>query len=148
MDEIEEVQTRSLEWGCVCNLIDKIGGIEDKIEGGWDELINMLADDVIGEDSWEKDTSRIFFVIYAFVFRLYYRLKANPEKRPFDVLSKVTISGEEYFRITNYSYKTFKWATSSGLGDMISNNYMDIPSSKLTEQQIRAFSRRIKKEEK
>lgn len=147
MEEITEAHTKSLEWGCVCNLINKIGDIEENIPGGWDELISMIADDVISEGEKVTDTTKIFFVIYGFVFRLYYRLKACPERREFDVISTTTTGdGEEFFRVVNYSYKMFKWAVSSGFSDWISTNYLDIPQSKLTEQQRRAFSRRIKKE--
>lgn len=142
MEEIEELHAESLEWGCVCNLIDKIGNIEDEMDGHWDELINMVSD-MIDKESNEKDAARIFFNIYEFCFRLYYRLRSNPTKRAFNQISKTTIGGEEAYRITNYDYKTFKWAKSGGFIDTVSNDYMDLPSDKLTTNQRRAFDRRI-----
>ena len=71
MEEIEELHTRSLEWGCIANLIDKIGSIEEGIEGHWDELCDMIAD-MMEQEGKEKDPTKIFFDVYAFCFRLYY----------------------------------------------------------------------------
>lgn len=142
MEEIETVHARSLEWGCVANLVDKIADIESSIEGGWDELANMVAD-VIDKEGQEKDPVTIFFTIYVFFFRLYFRLKRNQTKREFNQVSKINIAGEEVYRITNYDYKTFKWAKSEGFMDRVSNDYIDLPADKLTTNQRRAFDRRI-----
>lgn len=142
MEEIEEIHTKSLEWGCVCNLLDKISGIEEKIDGHWDELLDMLADMMADEDK-EKDPSKIFFDVYAFCFRVYYRLRANPTKRAFNQISKINVAGKEVYRITNYDYKTFKWARTGGFMDDVSNDYMDLPADKLTTNHRRAFDRRI-----
>lgn len=142
MEEIEELHTRSLEWGCICNLIDKIGAIEDKMEGHWDELCDMIAD-VVDKEGREKNPEVIFFDLYEFFFRLYYRLRANPTKRAFNKVSKTNIAGKEVYRITNYDYKTFKWARTGGFIDGVSNDYMDLPADKLTTNQRRAFDRRL-----
>lgn len=142
MEEINELHTRSLEWGCICNLIDKIGDIEDKMDGHWDELLDMAAD-IIDQEGREKNPEIVFFYLYEFFFRLYYRLRSNPTKRAFNQISKTNISGKEVYRVTNYDYKTFKWAKSGGLMDGVSNDYMDLPSDKLTTNQRRAFERRI-----
>ena len=87
MDELNELKTRSLEWGCICNLINKIGDIEENIDGHWDELLDMIAD-VIHEEGEEKDPTKLFFDVYEFFFRLYYRLRDNPAKRDFNQVSK------------------------------------------------------------
>ena len=142
MEEIDEVHTRSLEWGCVCNLIDKIGEIEDKMDGHWDELCDMIAD-MVDQEGREKDPTKIFFDVYAFCFRLYYRLRANPVKRDFNQISKIDIAGKEVYRITNYDYKTFKWARTGGFIEGVSNDFVDLPADKLTTNQRRAFDRRI-----
>lgn len=147
MEEIKDLHTISLEWGCVANLVDKIGEIESNIDGGWDELANMIAD-MIDQESQEKDPAKVFFDIYQFCFRLYYRLRNNPEKRNFNQIDKITIAGKEVYRITNYDYKTFKWAKSEGFIEGISNDYIDLLTDKLTTNQRRAFDRRMKKEEK
>lgn len=146
MEEIEEIHTRSLEWGCVCNLIDKIGGIEEKIDGHWDELLDMIAD-VINAEGQEKDPSKIFFYVYEFFWRLYYRLRSNPTRRKFNQVRKETHSGEEVYWITNYDYKTFKWAMqlarTGGYTDEINNDWIKIPADKLTTNQRRALDRRL-----
>lgn len=142
MEEINELHTRSLEWGCVCNLIDKIGELEENIDGHWDKLLNMIAD-VISEEGEEKDPSVIFFTIYEFFFRLYYRIRSNPTKREFNQISKITVAGEEVYRITNYDYKTFKWAKSGGFIGGVSNDYIDLPDKKLTVNQRRSLDRRL-----
>lgn len=142
MEKIEELHTRSLEWGCICNLIDKIGDIEEKMEGHWDELLDMIAD-TVGKEGQEKNPEVIFFDLYEFFFRLYHRLRANPTKRPFNLVDKINVAGKEVYRVTNYDYKTFKWAKSGGFIDGVSNDYMDLPSDKLTTNQRRAFDRRI-----
>lgn len=142
MEEINELHTRSLEWGCVCNLIDKIGELEENIDGHWDKLLNMIAD-VISEEGEEKDPSVIFFTIYEFFFRLYYRIRSNPIRREFNQISKITIAGEEVYRITNYDYKTFKWAKSGGFIGGVSNDYIDLPDKKLTVNQRRSLDRRL-----
>lgn len=142
MEEITDLHTRSLEWGCVCNLIDKISEIEDSIDGHWDELLDMIAD-TIGEEGKEEDPAKVFFCIYEFFFRLYYRLRTNPTKRAFNQVSKTNIAGKEVYRVTNYDYKTFKWAVIGGLIEGVNNDYMDLPADKLTTNQRRAFDRRI-----
>lgn len=142
MQEINELHNRSLEWGCVCNLIDKIGLIEDSIDGHWDELCDMVAD-VIDQEGREENPETIFFYLYEFFYRLYYRLRSNPTKRDFNQVSKINIAGKEAYRITNYDYKTFKWAKSGGFIDGVSNDYMDLPADKLTTNQRRAFDRRL-----
>lgn len=142
MDEINEIHTKSLEWGCVCNLIDKIGEIEEKMDGHWDELLDMISD-MVDKEGREKDPTVIFFDVYQYCFRLYYRLRNNQTKREFNQVSKTNIAGKEVYRITNYDYKTFKWARSGGFIEGVSNDYMDLPEDKLTTNQRRAFDRRI-----
>lgn len=142
MKEIEEIHTRTLEWGCVTNLIDKISNIEEGIDGHWDELCDMVAE-MIEQESKEKDPSKIFFCLYQFCFHLYYRLRNNPVKRKFNLINKINVAGKEVYRITNYDYRTFKWAKSGGFLEGISNDYMDLPSDKLTTNQRRALERRI-----
>lgn len=142
MEKINELHTRSLEWGCIANIIDKIGEIEDKMDGHWDELCDMIAD-IVDQEGQEKNPETIFFDLYEFFFRLYYRLRANPAKRDFNQVSKTNIAGKEVYRITNYDYKTFKWARTGGFIEGVSNDYMDLPADKLTTNQRRAFDRRL-----
>ena len=144
MEEITALHNLNLEWGCITNLLDKISDIEDKIEGGWPELIDMVVDAVSEEGENKTDPATLFFNLYQFLFRLYYRLKTNPEKRPFNKVSKTEISGEDFFLLQNYDYTTFKWLRAIGCGDRISNDYAHVPVSKLTDKQRRAFERKAK----
>lgn len=142
MEEINEIHTQNLEWGCVANLVNKIAELEETMDGHWDELLDMIAD-VIDQEGREPDPSKVFFDIYQFFFRLYYRLRINPTKRDFNQISKTNISGKEFYIITNYDYKTFKWAKAEGFIGRLSNDYIYLPTEKLTTNQRRAFDRRI-----
>ena len=138
---MKEIHTLNLEWGCVTNLLDRICTIENDIDGHWDELIDIISN-MIDQESNESPEN-IFFNVYQYAWRLYYRLRNNSTKRSFNQISKINVAGEEVYRITNYDYKTFKWAKSGGLIDGISNDYIDLPADKLTANQRRAFDRRI-----
>ena len=140
MEEITKLHNLNLEWGCITNLIDKIGDMEDKIEGGWPELIDMVVDAMSEEGEAKRDPADLFFDLYQYLFRLYYRLKMNPVKRPFNIIRKSET--EEAFILTNYDYTTFKWVKAIGCGDRISNDYVIIPTNKLSDKQRRAFERK------
>lgn len=143
MEEIQTLHNLNLEWGCITNLIDKIGGIEDEIEGGWPELIDMVVDAMSEEGEAKREPADLFFDLYQFLFRLYYRLKMNREKRPFNYIKKTkTSTGGDAFMLYNYDYTTFKWIKSIGCGDRISNDYAIIPADKLNDKQRRAFERK------
>ena len=146
MEEIEMLHNLNLEWGCLTNLMDKISDIEDKIEGGWPELIDMVAD-AVEEGGNEEDPAELFFSLYNFLFRLYHRLKINPAVRPFNKIERLSVLDKDYFRVTNYGYGTFKWAHKQGIVDKISNDYIDIEISKLDDKQRRAFERRCEGKE-
>lgn len=139
MEEIEQLHNLNLEWGCITNLMDKISTIEDSIEGGWPELIDMVAD-AVTEEGEAKDPVSAFFNLYQFLWRLYYRVKANPEKRKFNEYSK---QGEEYW-ITNYDFKAFKWAKRKEALGGLDNLVIRIPEDKLTADERRVLNRRCK----
>lgn len=143
MDEIKELHTRNLEWGCICNLVDKISEIEDKMEGHWDELIDMVATAITDEQD-NKDPETLFFNFYEYMFRLYYRLRNNPTKRPFNQMSKTEINGETVYRITNYDYNTFKWAKKMGYLNMVGNDYIDFHAKEMSGSLVRTFERRLR----
>lgn len=142
MEEIKGMHSLEIEWGCITNLMDRISLLEEEIDGGWMELIEMIADAVTME-STNQDPSSVFFSLYQFMWRLYYRVKANPTKRPFNQISKTTILEKEVYRVTNYNYEHFKWAMKLGVSGTVTNDYIDIPATKLTDKQRRAFDRRI-----
>lgn len=143
MDEVKEIHTRNLEWGCICNLVDKISEIEDEMEGHWDELVDMVAT-AITDEQGNKDPETLFFNLYEYMFRLYYRVRNNPTKRPFNQMSKTEIKSETVYRITNYDYNTFKWAKKTGYIDTITNDYIDFPTKGMSDSLVRTFERRLK----
>lgn len=137
MTETEELHSLNLEWGCITNLTNKISDITDAIEGGWPELIDMVAD-IMSEEGEKKDPIETYFSLYQFMFRLYYRLKANPERRPFNRITEYN----DAFYVTNYDYKFFKWARANGFGNCISNLDIQVSKDKLSESQLRSFDKR------
>lgn len=141
MEEITALHSLNLEWGCVTNLLDKIISIEDKIEGGWPELIDMVADSMT-EEGEKKDPVSVFFNLYGFMFRLYYRIKYDPVRQPFNRASYN--EKNKLFTIDNYDYKTFVWAIDNGLSGGISNSHITIPEEKLSKKQIERLKMKCK----
>lgn len=139
MEDIEKLHNLNLEWGCITNLMDKISGIEDGIDGGWPELIDMIAD-AVTEEGENKDPASAFFNLYQFLFRLYYRVKSNPAKKPFNQYYK---GEDDKYWIINYSYAIFKWARAQGFAQEIDNDIIKIPADKLNDKQRRVLDRRI-----
>ena len=144
MEEIEKLHNLNIEWGCVTNLMDKISNIEDKIEGGWPELIDMVADAVTEEGENKTDPAEMFFGLYQFLFRLYHRLKVNSVVREFNTVYKFTARGKEVYRVTNYNYQIFKFARKVGAGSSITNDFIDFEADKLTTKQRASFDSRCK----
>ena len=140
MEEISQLHNLNIEWGCITNLMDKISNIEGKIEGGWPQLVDMVAD-AMTEEGENKDPASAFFSLYQYMWRLYYRVKNNPVKRPFNQYRKD--EGGKYW-ITNYTYATFKWARAQGFMGEIDNDNIKIPADKLDDKQRRALDRRCK----
>lgn len=141
MEEIKAMHELSLEWGCITNLMDKIVDIEASLDGGWDELIDMVAD-AVTEEGGKKDPEGAFFRLYSFLWRLYFRLRNGQQKEPFNKYS--LDEKNEKFMVENYDYKTFCWAINKGFTDGISNNYLYIPLKSLSEGQISKLKNRCK----
>lgn len=139
MEEISALHNLNLEWGCITNLMDKISAIEEKINGGWPQLIDMVAD-AVTEEGEEKDPTEAFFCLYQFLWRLYYRIKSNPEIRPFNQYSK---HGDKYW-ITNYNYDIFKWTKKQGLLQEVDNLVIKISEEKIPDKVKKALDRRCK----
>lgn len=141
MEEIKELHQLNLEWGCITNLLDRISSLEDKIEGGWPELIDMVSDAMTLE-AMNKNPVTAFFNLYGFMWRLYYRVKNNPTKQPFNRYSYD--EKNRWFMIYNYDYKTYCWLIEKKLADGISGGYATIPEEKLTNEQVSLLKRRCK----
>lgn len=143
MDELAKIRQSELAWGSIDNLVERIIDIEENIEGGWMELVDMVAD-AMSEEGEGKSTFSSFIYLFNFLYHLLFRLKTNPNKRKFNQVDKIRVAGKEVYRITNYDYKTFKWAKKSGFGDGVSNDCIDIPGDKLSTKQIASIERRCK----
>lgn len=145
MEETQAMHQTNLEWGCITNIINKLSDLEDSIDGGWPELVDMVADAVTAE-STNKDAVDVFFSLYQFLFRLYYRVKNDPEPKPFNIIRDHTEQNawRECFEIYNYGYETFKWARNNGYGPHISNTTILVPKNSLNDKQRIAFERKSK----
>lgn len=142
MEEIKELHNNNFDWPVVMALMNKISDLLDTISGGWNEAEEMLADAV--EVSSKEPSERIFYVVYQFMFRFYYRLKNNNAAGDFNQVSMVEINDSPYYRITNYDFKTYRWAKEHDFLWSVSNAYMDIPKDKLSVAQQKALDSKIR----
>ena len=141
--ELDYMHSLQLEWGCITNLMCKISDIEDKIEGGWEELADMLTLATDEEERGNQDPVDVFFHLYMFLFRLYYRLKANPTVRKFNIVTEVDLYDKKYFRVTNYDYAMFRWAKRNKYDERMTNDYFDVEIEKLPKKVVLNFRKRI-----
>lgn len=153
-DKEQELHSVEQEWGAICRLIDKIGDREEEL-GQWDDLINMVADLVDKEDG-DKDPSHLARDVFAYLWRLYFRIKAYDRPKPFNSVKEGKMqvkTSEQYseeqdgFFIYNYDYKTYLWAKyTANARDHIDNNAIWVAKSALTPAQIKHFTALAKKE--
>lgn len=141
MDDADYIRETTLAYGAVMNMMDRVVSINED----WTEILDMMSD-VFDEEHNNKDPEDIFNTVYQFIFRLYLRLKINPEKRQFNIVTHEKTNTGEWFRITNYDYNTFKWAKKGGFISGITNDFIDLPLEKLNDNQIKAFEKRARKE--
>ena len=59
MEELSTKRQSELAWGSIANIVDKISDEEEKIDGGWPELIDVVADAMTEEGS-VKSTANAF----------------------------------------------------------------------------------------
>lgn len=130
-------------WDCVGNMVERISDTVDTIEGGWDEMIDEVVNAMESEDS-NPSQKELLINLYQYLCRVWYRLKANPTKRPFNIISEVTEFDKQFFRITNYDYKMFKWAKAHKFNNRVCNDSIDIPQDALDNNTKQAFKARIK----
>lgn len=124
------------EWDKLMSLMQSIG------EGKpYDALAEMVVDALESEED-NLNIHDAVFNLYSFFFRVLCRVNSNPEERPFNIVTEVHTSTDDRIRITNYDYKTYKWAKKI-CGDYISNDYIDFPVDKLTKQQLTALKSRM-----
>jgi len=141
MDDADYIRNTTLAYGAVMNIMDRIVSINED----WTELLDMMSE-VFDEEHNNKDPKAVFDNVYQFLFRIYLRLKVNPEKRKFNITTIEDDNVSKWVRITNYDYKTFKWAKENGFISGLTNDFIDIPVDKLNNNQLKAFEKRARKE--
>lgn len=149
MEEIRAIHNTSIEWGCICNLADRIGTVEEKI-GPWDDLINLVAD-IFDSEGQSLDNKHLAFDVYPFFWHLYYRIREWEKPVPFNQVrlfkQSVSADGKQYredkdgYMIHNYDYKTYLWARKLGFGDYICNDWLWVAKEALTPAQIKRFDK-------
>lgn len=105
----------------------------------WDELRNMVVDQMFSEPITAVTPETLTHA--RFLIRLCIRCKSI-DKSEFNRVSFNEMQNR--FCITNYDYKTFKWAIDQGFSDTIDNNCIYMPADKLTAAQVAAFKKKIK----
>lgn len=140
MDDADYIRETTLAYGAMMNLMDRIVSLTD----GWEEMLDMVSE-VFEEEYHNKNPEVMFTTVYQFLFRVYLRLKTNPNKREFNVTTMGDNNVKQWVRITNYDYKTFKWAKENGFISGVTNDFIDLPLEKLNEKQIKAFKRRAER---
>ncbi len=133
MEELSQKNNVTFMWGSVAKIMCDIDDTCSTIDGGWPEIIEMVAD--CFEDAKDKPVCEVFANIFNFLYRLNWRIKTDPRKRPFNTVSEE----EESFTISNYDYATFKWAKSLGV-KIEHNDKIVVPKVKLTTKQCTALS--------
>ena len=151
MEEIKEIHEASLEWGAICNIVDRISDVEEKI-GPWDDLINMVAN-IFDTESQSKDNKHLAMDVFPFFWHLYYRIRAYDKPVPFNQVSAMKQStsaeGKQYredkdgYMIQNFDYKTYLWAKKLGFGDYICPGWLWVAKEALTPAQVQRFEKLI-----
>lgn len=135
--ELAEKNNVTFMWGSVAKVMCDIDDTCSTIDGGWPEMIEMVAD--CFEDAKDKPVCEVFVNIFNFLYHLNWRLKKNPHKSKFNVVGK----GENFYTIDNYDYATFKWCKSLGV-KIDDDCTAAIPFDKLTINQRSALDQKIK----
>ena len=140
----DETASRELLWGSVTRLMDKISDEEDRLQ--WPELIDMIVD-TYSEESTNKDGMDIFFSLYQFLMRVYYRIKTMDKPEPFNEVSKTTrLENHEevpMFMVKNYDYKMFKWAKNKGFTEYMTTDWFLVRVRDLSPSERKGFENKV-----
>lgn len=134
-------------YGECAYILDKICEKCDSMEGGWDDLINYLAE--IDDTQFETERD-YYYYYYKFVSRIWWRIRNWSEPQAFNQVSKkeVAVNREgkvkyvDGFSIWNYDYKMFMWAMNRKFTYGMNPSMIDVPADELTPAELRRFEKR------
>ena len=111
---------------------------------GRDDIINMLSDSFDLMES-EKEASKIFFNVYQYAWRVYFRMKSLNKDMPINRVTLENRDHEEVYVVSNYDYKMFLWAKSKGYTKTLTNNEFIVEPESLTPAEKRRFEKQAEK---
>lgn len=125
---------------------DKIFDKCESMEGGWDDLLNMIASI---DDFSLKTEQDLYNYHYKFLQNVYWRIHSWDVAQEFDRVFDKEVYAErdgklrhvEGYSIWNYSYKVFKWAVQRGFTYGMGTQMLDVPKDILTEPEIKRFEK-------
>ena len=144
MEELNNIEKEDnlLGWGTASALLAKAGDLAEAM--GRDDIINMLSDSFDLMES-EKDASKIFFNVYQYAWRVYFRMKFLNKDMPINRVTLENRNHEEVYVVSNYDYKMFLWAKSKGYTKTLTNNEFVVEPESLTPAEKRRFEKQAEK---
>ena len=144
MEELNNIEKEDnlLGWGTASALLAKAGDLAEAM--GRDDIINMLSDSFDLMES-EKDASKIFFNVYQYAWRVYFRMKSLNKDMPINRVTLENRNHEEVYVVSNYDYKMFLWAKSKGYTKTLTNNEFVVEPESLTPAEKRRFEKQAEK---
>lgn len=123
----------------LASLISEAADLATELGDKGEFILNDL-DKIV--DETEKDPKEIPFAI-EFIKHIVYRLKSK-----FDMniaVNRVTEVASEctFFRISNYSWNMFMWATTFGFGRFINNDSINIPKRDMQSSVAEKFEKQV-----
>ena len=142
MEELEKVKKEDelMGWGTAATLLGKAADLAEEM--GRDDIINMLSD---AFDLMEtiREPSKVFFDVYQFAFRVYFRMKKLAKDMPINRVTLEHRGVDDVYVVTNYDFKMFLWAKNKGYASTISNNDFIVPPETLTPAEARRFEKQV-----
>lgn len=144
MEELNKIEKEDtlLGWGTASALLAKAGDLAEAM--GRDDIINMLSDSFDLMES-ERDASKIFFNVYQYAWRVYFRMKFLAKDMPINRVTLENRDHEKVYVVSNYDYKMFLWAKSKGYTKTLTNNEFVVDPSTLTPAETRRFEKQAEK---
>ena len=144
MEELNKIEKEDtlLGWGTASALLAKASDLAEAM--GRDDIINMLSDSFDLMES-EKEASKIFFNVYQYAWRVYFRMKFLAKDMPINRVTLENRNHEDVYVVSNYDYKMFLWAKSKGYTKTLTNNEFVVEPESLTPAEKRRFEKQAEK---